>query len=111
MLVSLMPVIAIPQLPVREIFPGIRARLVHTDRVTHSWVELDEGATFPDHHHPHEQIVSVLDGTLDIVVGGVPYVLTAGQVFVIPPDVPHQGRARTACRVLDTFAPVREEYK
>jgi quercetin dioxygenase-like cupin family protein len=111
MLVSLMPIIRLTDLPVREIFPGIRARLVHTDRVTHSWVELDEGATFPDHHHPHEQIVSVLDGTLDIVVGGEALVLTAGQVLVIPPDVAHQGRARTACRVLDAFAPVREEYR
>jgi quercetin dioxygenase-like cupin family protein len=108
---AVMPPIAIPQLPVREIFPGIRARLVHTDRVTHSWVELDEGASFPDHHHPHEQIVSVLDGTLDIVVGSEAFALTAGQVLVIPPDVPHHGRARTFCRVLDAFAPVREEYK
>ena len=105
-----MPPITLSQLGVREIFPGIRARLVHTDRVTHSWVEIDEGASFPEHHHPHEQIVSVLDGTLDIVVNGEAIALGAGQVLVIPPDVPHRGRARTPCRVLDTFAPVREDY-
>ena len=35
----------------------------------------------------------------------------AGQVFVIPPDVPHSGRALTRCRVLDVFAPVREDYR
>jgi quercetin dioxygenase-like cupin family protein len=103
--------ITIATLPVREIFPGVRARLVHTDRVTHSWVELDRGATFPDHHHPHEQIVSVLEGELEIVVSGEPFVLTAGTVFVIPPHAHHAGRAVTACRVLDAFAPVREEYK
>ena len=73
-----MPLITIDTLPVREIFPGVRARLVHTDRVTHSWVELDEGATFPDHHHPHEQIVSVLEGELEIVVSGERYLLTPG---------------------------------
>lgn len=106
-----MPIVSLSALSPREIFPGIRARLVHTDRVTHSWVELDEGASFPDHHHPHEQIVSVLDGTLEIVVGGEAHVVTAGQVLVIPPDVPHHGRARTFCRVLDAFAPVREEYR
>ena len=95
-----MPIITLEQLPVREIFPGIRARLVHTGRVTHSWVELDEGASFPEHHHPHEQIISVLDGTLDIIVNGEAYVLAPGQVFVIPPDVPtragphHVPRAR-----------------
>jgi quercetin dioxygenase-like cupin family protein len=106
-----MPLITLADLPVREIFPGIRARLVHTDRVTHSWVEIDEGTSFPEHRHPHEQIVSVLEGTLKLVVGGTSHLLTAGRVFVIPPEVPHAGRALTPCRVLDTFAPVREDYK
>ena len=61
-----MPPITLTELGVREIFPGIRARLVHSDRVTHSWVEIDEGASFPEHHHPHEQIVSVLDGRVSL---------------------------------------------
>ena len=52
-----MPLIFIDRLPVREIFPGLRARLIHSDRVSHSWVDIDAGATFPEHHHPHEQIV------------------------------------------------------
>ncbi len=67
--------------------------------------------SFPEHQHPHEQTVNVLEGTLDLVVAGEPIVLTAGQSYVIPPDVPHAGRARTACRVLDVFAPVREDYR
>jgi len=44
-------------------------------------------------------------------VEGVRHQLTPGQVFVIPPDARHSGRALTACRVLDAFAPVREDYK
>lgn len=106
-----MPLVALDQLGVREIFPGIRARLVHTDRVTHSWVEIDEGAAFPEHRHPHEQVVSVLEGALELVVDGTRHRLTPGLVYVIPPDVPHSGRALTRCRVLDTFAPVREDYR
>lgn len=106
-----MPLITVAALPVREIFPGIRARVVHTERVSHSWVELDEGAAFPEHHHPHEQVVSVLEGRLEIVVDGQRHELEPGVVFVIPPHAPHAGRALTACRVLDAFAPVREEYR
>jgi quercetin dioxygenase-like cupin family protein len=106
-----MPLIQIDQLPVREIFPGLRARLIHTDRVSHSWVDIDRGATFPEHRHPHEQIVSIIEGTLELVVDGVGHRLTAGQVFVIPPEAPHSGRAVTACRVLDAFAPAREDYR
>jgi quercetin dioxygenase-like cupin family protein len=106
-----MPLIQIDRLPVREIFPGVRARLIHSDRVSHSWVELDHGATFPEHQHPHEQIVSMLEGDLELVVDGVTHHLTPGQVFVIAPGARHSGRALTACRVLDAFAPVREDYK
>jgi quercetin dioxygenase-like cupin family protein len=106
-----MPLIQIDQLPVREIFPGLRARLIHSDRVSHSWVEIDPGATFPEHQHPHEQIVSILEGDLEIVVDGVTHRLSPGQVFVIPPDARHSGRALTACRVHDAFAPVREDYR
>jgi quercetin dioxygenase-like cupin family protein len=105
-----MPLIALDEVQVREIFPGFRARLIHTARVTHSWVDIDAGASFPEHQHPHEQIVSVLDGTLELTVDGATYQLSRGSVFVIPPHAPHQGRAVTACQVLDTFAPAREDY-
>jgi quercetin dioxygenase-like cupin family protein len=106
-----MAMITINDLSVREIFPGIRARLVHSAQTTQSWVELDSGATFPEHHHPHEQTVNVLEGTLELVVDGATFVLSAGQSYVIPSHAPHAGRARTACRVLDVFAPVREDYR
>ncbi|MEZ5288232.1 MAG: cupin domain-containing protein [Vicinamibacterales bacterium] len=79
-----MPLISLSSLPVREIFPGFRARLVHTDRVTHSWVDIDAGAAFPVHQHPHEQIVNVLEGELELVVDARPCVLRPGMVFVIP---------------------------
>jgi quercetin dioxygenase-like cupin family protein len=106
-----MPLLSIATLPVREIFPGIRARVVHSARTSQSWVDIDEGASFPRHQHPHEQTVNVLEGQLELTVGDETHVLSAGASYVIPPDVPHAGRALTACRVLDVFAPAREDYK
>lgn len=104
-------VIALDTVPVREIFPGFHARVVHGARMSHSWVQAEAGASFPEHRHPHEQIVSVLDGELELVVDGQVHRLTAGLIYVIPPDVPHSGRAITNCRVLDAFAPTRDEYR
>lgn len=103
--------VIVDTLPVREIFPGIRARLIHTDRVTHSWVEVDAGATFPEHQHPHEQIVTVLEGELELVVEGTVHRLKPGAVFVIPPGARHSGGGITRCRVLDAFAPTRDDYR
>ncbi|MGH9176358.1 MAG: cupin domain-containing protein, partial [Vicinamibacterales bacterium] len=67
---SSMPIVTLESLNVREIFPGLRARVVHTDRTSQSWVDIDPGATFPEHHHPHEQTVNVLEGTLELIVNG-----------------------------------------
>jgi quercetin dioxygenase-like cupin family protein len=106
-----MPLYRLDALTTRELFPGFTARLVHTPRLTQSFVDATEGSTFPEHQHPHEQIVTVLDGELELVVQGEPHRLTAGTTFVIPPEVPHHGRALTNCRVLDTFAPTREDYR
>jgi hypothetical protein len=30
---------------------------------------------------------------------------------VIPPNAKHSGRGITACKVLDAFAPVRDDYR
>lgn len=106
-----MPIVRLADVAVREIFPGLRARLIHSDRVTHSWVEVDPGAFFPEHQHPHEQIVSVMSGQLELIVDGVTHELTPGVVFVIPPHVPHAGGSKSGCRVLDTFAPTRDDYR
>jgi unsaturated pyranuronate lyase len=111
MYASPMPLVKLDQIPVRQIFPGLKARLIHSDHVSHSWVEVDAGASFPEHQHPHEQIVTVLSGELELVVDGVTHTLQPGLVFVIPPNVRHSGGSATGCRVLDAFAPVREDYR
>jgi quercetin dioxygenase-like cupin family protein len=103
--------IALADQTVREIFPGFHARVVHSERMSFSWVDIDAGAPFAEHHHPHEQVVNVLEGELELVVEGAVHRLVPGQVFVIPPHAKHSGRAMTRCRVLDVFAPVREEYR
>lgn len=106
-----MSLVQLNTVPVKEIFPGIRARVVHTARTSQSFVEIDAGSSFPEHQHPHEQTVNVLEGELEIMVGNETHRLAPGQVLVIPPDVPHSGKALTNCRVLDVFAPTRDDYR
>lgn len=103
--------ISLDTVGVREIFPGFRARVLHSERTSQSWVDIDAGASFPEHRHPHEQIVNVLEGELELTVDGMVHRMTPGTVYVIPPDVPHSGRAVTNCRALDIFAPTREDYR
>ncbi|HMX39988.1 MAG TPA: cupin domain-containing protein [Saprospiraceae bacterium] len=98
-------------LSVLDLAPGYRARLVHADSMTLSYVDVDAGAPLPEHAHVHEQITTLLEGRFEMVVGGVSMVLEAGQTVIIPSQVPHSGKALTACRILDVFHPVREDLK
>ena len=98
-------------LTAREMVPGFHGKFVHTDGVTVAFWDIDAGATLPSHAHPHEQVTSVIDGQLEMTVGAVTRVLMAGMVVAIPGQVTHSARALTACRLVDVFHPVREDYR
>ena len=46
-----------------------------------------------------------------LTVDGETFLLNAGDVLAIPGNAVHSGQAHTACRILDVFSPVREEYR
>ena len=73
-----MPPYRIDTLPARELFPGFTARLVHTPLVTQSFVDCTAGAAFPEHQHPHEQTVVMLEGELELFIDGATHRLTPG---------------------------------
>jgi len=106
-----MPLVNLDEQQGREIFQGCSAKFVHGKKMTHSWVSIKAGQSLPEHSHPHEQIVSVLEGELELTVEGVPHRLTRGIVFVLPGGTPHSALSITDCLVLDTFHPVREDFK
>lgn len=98
------------ELPNLEIAEGIRGRAVTAGSVTVFHAELDAGALLPKHNHPHEQVVNVIEGELELVVEGVTHRLIPGTAMVLAPNVEHSGRAVTRCRVVDVFQPVREDF-
>jgi quercetin dioxygenase-like cupin family protein len=106
-----MPFVNLDEIAAQEIIPGFHGRFVHTDQVTIAHFQIDEGATLPGHAHPHEQVTTVLEGQLEMTVGGETRVVSAGQCAVIPGGVTHSARALTACRVIDVFHPARDDYR
>lgn len=99
------------ELPTRQLFPGIEARIAHSDKVTLTQVTLEEGATLPEHHHFNEQWSTVLSGELEMEIDGEKKVVTPGMTVYIPSNMPHKATALTHCLVLDLFVPVREDFK
>ena len=95
----------------RELVAGFTGRYVHGKNLTLGYVEITAGNQLPEHHHVHEQITFIIEGQLDMTIGGKPCSLTAGMYYVIPSNVPHSAIARTDCKAIDVFNPVREDYK
>ena len=90
---------------------GIEGRYVHGENLSFGLVHLKKGSAVKLHHHPHEQITYIVDGEMEMEIGGKKLMLTKGNYFVIPSNVPHSALAHTECSVIDVFSPVREEYK
>jgi quercetin dioxygenase-like cupin family protein len=59
----------------------------------------------------HEQVVNVIEGQFELTVEGKTTILNPGDLFVIPSNAGHTGRALTKCKVIDVFYPIREDYR
>ena len=55
-------------------------------------VEILPGKTAPLHKHPGEEIIYVLEGTLEYEIGGKLSRVQAGDVLFVPAGVPHLAR-------------------
>lgn len=98
-------------IPVREYIPGYHGKMIHTERMTLAFWEVEKGARVPEHAHENEQIMHVQDGQFEFTVGGATKIYGPGDIVIIAPNVPHSGIALSACRIIDVFCPVREAYR
>ena len=106
-----MPFINLNTIPEKELLPGLHVRFLHTNNMTLAYWNIEKGASMPEHNHPHEQVVNLIEGKFELSVAGEQYIITPGEVFVLPSNLPHGGKALTNCRIIDVFHPVREDYR
>ncbi len=64
------------------------------------------------HQHPHEQLTYIIHGKCDFTLGDEVVSMEAGDVILVPPDVPHTLRPTSDETIinLDVFSPIREDY-
>ena len=96
----------------KELAEGARTRTFWGAQMLFSPVEVDAGATAPLHTHPHEQGGIIVEGELEMGIGGEVRVLKPGDMYIIPGDVEHYAKGQdTKAVALDIFSPVREEFQ
>lgn len=94
-----------------ELVPGFHVKFIHSERMTFAYWDVLAGAVLPEHTHPHEQVVNMVEGEFQLTVDGEAKILKKGDVAMIPPNAPHSAKALTDCKIIDVFAPVREDYR
>jgi quercetin dioxygenase-like cupin family protein len=53
----------------------------------------DQGQGLSEHTTPFDALVHILDGAAEITVGGTPHDLRAGEMILMPANVPHALKA------------------
>jgi len=73
-------------------------------------LHLAKGAVVPPHKHLAEQITMVMRGSLKFTIGAKDYIVKAGEVLIIPPNVVHSAVALEECDDIDAFSPLRLDW-
>lgn len=75
-----------------EVYPGIVRQVVTTTDCTIIRYTYHPGCVFPVHRHPEEQLTIVHSGEIEFEIDGKMMMLRAGEIAIIPGNVPHGAR-------------------
>jgi quercetin dioxygenase-like cupin family protein len=91
--------------------PGLTRRvLAYNDKLflaEHAMVKGWAGAV---HSHPHDQVVYVVHGHLQVTCQGKTFEMRTGDSFAVRGGIEHGASAMQDSLVIDVFTPCREDY-
>lgn len=88
----------------------ISRQMISGKNATVSQLLLSRGAVVPRHSHVNEQYSWIISGALKFVFDDREVVVGAGDVLLIPANVPHSAVAMEDTVDIDFFAPRREDW-
>ena len=98
--------------PQIEAVPGVHRRVLACgDNIMIVQFTIGEGAAVPPHSHPHEQVGHVVSGRMRFQIGDEQRELGPGDGYSVPGGVIHGAVGITDCIAVDSFHPVREDYR
>src|ERR1700723_2244807 len=92
---------------------GITRKLITSERMMIAHVYLKKGDDVPRHSHENEQLTYILEGALHFWFGENgerELTVRAGEVVVIPSNVPHRALAVEDTLDVDIFCPPRQDW-
>ena len=100
-------------MPRERVTDEIDRRVITGERMMLAHVYLKKGSVVPRHSHDNEQLTYILEGALRFKLGpegAEVIVVRAGEVLVIPSNVPHEAEALEDTLDVDVFNPPRQDW-
>ncbi len=100
-------------LPAEPLKGTITRRLVTGERIMIAHVYFKKGDDVPRHFHENEQVTYILEGALQFWFGDADereLTVRAGEVIVIPSNLPHRALALEDTLDVDIFNPPRQDW-
>jgi len=85
-------------------------KLISGEKITMAQIFLAKDGVVPLHQHESEQISTGVTGAMRFEIEGKEIVLRAGDVLIIPSNVPHRVVALEDSQALDVFSPIRIDW-
>jgi quercetin dioxygenase-like cupin family protein len=91
--------------------PGLtRKVMAYNDKLFLAEHQMVKGWVGSVHSHPHDQVVYVVRGHLNVTCQGKTFEIRSGDSFVVRGDVEHGASALEDSLVIDVFTPCRQDY-
>jgi quercetin dioxygenase-like cupin family protein len=81
----------------------VSRQLVKNDAGTITLFAFDQGQSLSEHTTPFDALVQVVDGQVELTIGGSSVLAKAGQLVLMPANVPHAVRAPQRFKMLLTM--------
>lgn len=100
-------------MPREQLMAGVQRRFLWGEKAMVAQIWLKKGTVVPRHVHVSEQISFIVEGALRLKLGddlSEIHEVKAGEVLVIPSNVPHEALALEDTYDMDVFSPPREDW-
>ena len=94
----------------REVMEGVKARGVGAATVRVARIEVATGFSTPDHNHPDEEIILLLEGRIKAVSGDQEIIVEPGGLLIFPAYVQHHYEALESSVTVEVFGPGRRDF-
>lgn len=68
-----------------------------------TYFAFDKNESLSEHTSPYEAVVNIIEGEMEITIGGDPFIVKANELILLPANIPHGLVAKTKTKMILTM--------